>query len=123
MPVPQNRGKERSRAYRGPGGAGSGPALLELPASGCPLPVPDMPSGREWSERERERWQELWESPQAGAWDDSASGTVAALVIYESALMAGSASAWQAAEMRHAAESLGLTPRGMAALGWKIVDR
>jgi len=123
VPAHANRGKERSRAYRGPGGAGTGPVLLELPASGCALPVPELPTGREWADHERARWVELWESPQANAWDDSARGTVAALVIYESAVMAGTASAWQALEMRHAAESLGLTPRGMASLGWKILDR
>ena len=123
MPTPQNRGKKHSRAYRGPGGPVTGPALLELPASGCALPVPDLPHGRVWEPHERERWTELWESPQANAWDDSCRGTVAALVIFESEVMAGVASAWQAAEMRHAAESLGLTPRGMAALGWRIVDR
>ena len=123
MPAPRNLGKKNSRAYRGQGGAGAGPTLLELPASGCQLPVPDMPHGREWEPHEQERWTELWESPQAGAWDDSCRGTVGALVVFESAVLAGSASAWQAMEMRHAAESLGLTPKGMAALGWRIVDR
>lgn len=123
MPAPQNRGKARSRAYRGQGGAGTGPVLLELPASGCDLPVPELPPGREWADHERDRWAELWESPQATVWDESARGTVATLVVYESAILSGSASAWQAMEMRHATDALGLTPKGMAALGWKIVDR
>jgi len=55
-------------------------------------------------------------------WDETARGTVAALVIYESAIFSDSASAWQAQEARYAAESRGLTPRSMTALGWRIVE-
>lgn len=123
MPAPANRGKPNSRAYRGPGGSGSGPVLLELPASGCTLDVPPMPEGRAWAEHEQARWRELWESPQATAWDESVRGIVASLIVYEGAVWAGSAAAWQAMEMRHASDALGLTPKGMAALGWKIVNR
>ncbi len=47
---------------------------------------------------------------------------MAALIIYESALYAGTASAWQAQEMRYAAEALGLTPRALSQLGWRIVE-
>ena len=60
--------------------------------------------------------------PQATQWDDTARGTVAVLVVFESALFGGSASAWQAQECRYAAEALGLTPRALAQLGWRIVD-
>lgn len=102
----------------------SGPrsALVELSAAGCDLPVPPVPAGRDWSEHERARWTELWESPQASQWDDSVRGTVAMLVAYESAVFAGTASAWQAQEARYAAEALGLTPRALGQLGWRIVD-
>lgn len=79
-----------------------------------------MPRGREWSDLERERWVELWESPQATQWDETARGTVALLIAYESALLADAGSAWQAQEARHAATSLGLTPAALAALGWRI---
>lgn len=120
MPAPRNAAKPRSRAHRGSVGAVR--ALVELPAAGCDLPVPDMPAVREWTEHERDRWAELWGSPQATQWDESARGTVAALVIYESAIMAGSAAAWQAQEARYAAESLGLTPRALGQLGWRIVE-
>lgn len=44
------------------------------------------------------------------------------LVTYESQVFAGTASAWQAQEARYAAEALGLTPRAMAQLGWRIVE-
>ncbi|MCD4525239.1 hypothetical protein [Nocardioides sp. cx-173] len=47
---------------------------------------------------------------------------MAALVIYETAIFTDSASAWQAQEARYAAESLGLTPRAMTSLGWRIAE-
>lgn len=118
MPAPRNPSKPYSRAHRGQGRA----ALVSLPAQGCTLPVPDMPAGREWTDADRARWEELWQSPQATQWDDTARGTVALLIVYEAAILAGEASAWQAQEARHAGEALGLTPRAMAQLGWRIVD-
>lgn len=122
MPAPRNAAKPHSRAHRRPVTSGPRNALTDLPAAGCDLPVPDPPTGRDWSEAELERWRELWESPQATQWDDTARGTVAVLVTYETAIFTGAASAWQAQEARYAAESLGLTPRALAALGWRIVD-
>jgi hypothetical protein len=81
-----------------------------------------MLDGRVWSEAERARWEELWRSPQACQWDETARGTVAALVIYETAIFAGEASAWMAQECRYAAEALGLTPRALTMLGWRILE-
>lgn len=122
MPAPRNAAKPHSRANRRPVSSGPKSALVELPATGCTLPVPDLPKGRSWTASEKARWTELWESPQATQWDDTARGTVAVLVTYESAIFAGSASAWQAQEARYAAEALGLTPRALGQLGWRIVD-
>lgn len=96
--------------------------MVDLPAAGCDLPVPDLPAGREWTEHDRARWDELWQSPQAMMWDDTARGTVAVLLVYEAAILAGSASAWQAQEARYASEALGLTPKAMASLGWRITE-
>ncbi len=120
MPAPRNAAKPHSRAHRGSVGALQ--ALVSLPASGCTLPVPEMPAGREWSKDDCARWAELWQSPQATQWDETARGTVAVLVIYEAAILAGLASAWMAQEARYAAEALGLTPRALASLGWRISD-
>lgn len=122
MPAPRNAMKPHSRVNRRPVSSGSKLALTELPASGCDLPVPEIPAGRTWSTHERDRWQELWESPQATQWDDTVRGTVAVLVTYEAAILDGSAAAWQAQEARYAAEALGLTPKALVALGWRIVD-
>lgn len=120
MPTPRNAHKPRSRAHRG--SVGARVALVELPATGCDLPLPDLPNGREWTDVQRARWEELWQSPQATQWDETARGTVAALLIFESAIYAGEASAWQAQEARYAAEALGLTPRALGQLGWRIVE-
>lgn len=122
MPAPKNHAKPNSRAHRRPPQAAARAALVDLPAAGCGLPVPDMPSGREWTDDDRSRWEELWQSPQAVMWDDAARGTVAVLIVYEAAILAGSASAWQAQEARYAADALGLTPKAMAALGWRITQ-
>lgn len=120
MPAPRNANKPHSRVHRGT--VGSRQALIDLPAEGCDLPVPDMPAGREWSEIERARWVELWESPQACQWDETTRGTVATLVIFEAAVLSGTASAWMAQERRYAEEALGLTPRALGQLGWRIVE-
>jgi hypothetical protein len=120
MPAPRNATKPHSRAHRGT--VGSRQALVDLPAAGCALPVPELLAGREWTDPERARWEELWQSPQATQWDETASGTVAALVIFESAVLTGKASAWQAQEARYASEALGLTPRALAQLGWRIAE-
>lgn len=122
MPVPRNAAKPHSRAHRRPVSSGPRNALVDLPATGCTLPVPTMPAAREWTPDERARWVELWESPQATQWDDTARGTVAVLVVYESAIFTGTASAWQAQEARYASDALGLTPRALASLGWRIID-
>ncbi|MBJ8340010.1 hypothetical protein JGU71_14025 [Antrihabitans sp. YC3-6] len=76
-----------------------------------------------WSRVEKQRWKELWTSPQATQWDESAAVTVALLIAYETQLLAGEGAAWLAQEARHAGDALGLTPRAMAALGWTIGDR
>lgn len=122
MPAPRNASKPNSRAHRRPPTASARAALVDLPAEGCDLPVPPMPPGRAWSGDDRDRWEELWQSPQAIMWDDTARGTVAVLLVYESEVLAGTASAWQAQEARYAADALGLTPKAMVGLGWRIVD-
>ncbi|MGY1452660.1 phage terminase small subunit [Streptomyces sp. ICN903] len=95
--------------------------LVLLPPT-CDLPVPPLPPGREWSEAERQTWEELWTGPQANQWDDSFIPVVAMFVCHCSAILAGRASAWMAQEARHLSDRLGLTPQGMAALGWALPD-
>lgn len=122
MAPKRNLSTPNSRQYRGPSSSPSRRGLVELPRAGCTLPVPDLPPGREWSDAEAERWKDLWQSPQATQWDDAAASAVGVLVCYESKLYSDSASAWHAAEWRHAATALGLTPQSMAALGWTMEE-
>jgi hypothetical protein len=119
MPGPSaNPLKPNSRRHRG---NTRSTGLIELPAEGCTLPVPKLPSGRKWSPEERRLWRNLWGSPQATQWDDSFIPSVAAYICHATVVYEGTASAWQAQEMRHLGHQLGLTPSGMLALGWIVV--
>ena len=123
MPGPsRNVAKPNSRAHRRAPSQTARAALVSLPATGCDLPMPAMPKGRAWTLAERARWKELWSSPQACMWDESCTGICALVIVYEQAVYSGDASAWQAQELRHASEALGLTPKALAALGWAITD-
>jgi len=113
----QNRLKPNSRVNRGTQRTS---VITVLPAEGCTLPIPTIPAGRDWSEVETERWDELWQSPQATQWDDSATGQVAMLIVYEQAIFGNTGSAWMAQEARHISDALGLTPKAMVALGWTV---
>ncbi|GAA2238020.1 hypothetical protein GCM10010430_18800 [Kitasatospora cystarginea] len=86
------------------------------------LPAPELPNGRDWSAAEKEQWAALWRTSQSYVWDDSTISAVAALVVYWSAILAGTASSTQHMEYRHLLRALGLTPEGMRALGWVIAD-
>lgn len=120
MPQSRNTSKPNSRAFR----SAAAKTIVLLPAAGCDLPVPPVPAECRalWDKNQKARWRELWHSPQATQWDESCRGTVAALVTYETAILSGTASAWQAQESRYASEALGLTPRAMLALGWEIQE-
>lgn len=123
MGAPRNTTKPNSRAFRAPAPAARA-SLVQLPAEGCTLPIPDLPEPRPWSAPEKARWKELWESPQATQWDETVKGTVALLVTFESRLLdpADGGTAWVAQECRYAAEALGLTPKALTALGWVIAS-
>ncbi|WP_042389755.1 hypothetical protein [Streptacidiphilus melanogenes] len=68
-------------------------------------------------------WEELWTGPQAAMWDDSFVPAVAMFVTCCCTILSGKASAWMAQEARHLSDRLGLTPQGMAALGWALPDQ
>lgn len=106
-----------SRAHRGQGRRG----VVVLPVE-CTLPPPKLPAGRDWSREQRRLWRELWSSPQAVMWDDSYALAVAAYVVHSTAVLSGTVSAWQAQEQRHLGNELGLTARGLLALGWQLPD-
>jgi hypothetical protein len=108
-----------SRTHR-EGGKQPRADLVVLPLSGCDLPVPDMPSGREWSDAERAMWGELWASPQATQWHDAYVPLVAVYVQIVCQSLSSKATAGLAQEARHLADHLGLSPAGMHTLGWQM---
>jgi hypothetical protein len=120
MPGPRpNPAKPYSRYRAGVQGGRKG--LRVLPSE-CTLPPPKLPAGRKWAAHERALWRELWSSPQATQWDDSYGPAVAQYVVHTAAVLGGSASAWQASEARHLGDRLGLTPQGLAGLGWALSE-
>lgn len=123
MPAMRNTNTPHSRAFRGQTAA-AGRRITILPAEGCALPVPPVPAQVRgvWTAQQKRRWKELWQSPQATQWDESCAGTVALLVQYESQLLSGDGTAWVGQEARYASDALGLTPKSMNALGWRIAD-
>lgn len=94
----------------------------QLPAEGNPLPPPELPTGRAWSDAERALWEEAWGSPQSTKWDLSMCGVVALYVAALGQMLTGRLTAGLVAEVRQLAEQLGLTPEGMRRLGWEIAE-
>ncbi len=95
--------------------------LVTLPQE-CTLPAPKLPAGRAWSAAERALWRDLWSAPQASQWDDSYAAAVAQYVVHACAVVAGEAAGWQAQECRYLGDRLGLTPAGLASLGWRLSE-
>ncbi|MGW4541344.1 phage terminase small subunit [Streptomyces chartreusis] len=120
MPKPRRPESGRSRyGSRRTPGRSQPTATITLPVETA-LDPPPIPDEVEWTDAQRDRWRSLWTSPQSFMWDETAAGTVAVLITYETALLSGAASAWQAQEYRYASEALGLTPKAMQTLGWKL---
>lgn len=90
----------------------------DLPAGGFDGPVPSCPyrlgdRGRAW-------WKWAWRTPQAAAWGSSMAYVVARRAVLEDSLKDEFAVA-TLREMRELDDRLGLTPKSMAQLRWKIV--
>ncbi len=70
---------------------------------------------------EKELWRKLWRTPQAAEWERmSWDREVAQYVRHKAAAEIGSLD--DSREARQRADSLGLTPKGMKALMWVIVE-
>ncbi|MET8960956.1 hypothetical protein ABZX69_15950 [Streptomyces sp. NPDC004074] len=81
-----------------------------------------MPEGRSWSPAEQATWEMLWAEPMAVMWRDADIPLVAAYVQITHQAFAGRATAGLAAEARHMADSLGLSPAGRRSLNWALQD-
>lgn len=91
----------------------------QLPASGrkdsapsCPYDL--GPLGRKW-------WTWAWLTPQAAGWSDGDAYFVARRAAMEDLEPEETATALRR-EMREMDDRLGLSPKGLAALRWKIID-
>lgn len=93
-----------------------------LPASGRQAPAPTSPyelgtAGHTW-------WTWAWATPQACAWDDGQLYAIARRARLEDAMAAAESlteSAVITTKMDNLDVQLGLTPKGLAQLRWKIV--
>lgn len=104
-------------------------AMTQLPAEGRqgpvpqwplpPLPVDDEGLSEIWQERESGLWADLWETPQAVAWERLRwTRTVARYVRFEVRAETGDLKA--GAEARLLEDRLGLTPQAMLRLRWEV---
>lgn len=97
----------------------------ELRAGGPDRPVPAVPQGYKLRAAGKRFWEWAWHTPQACAWDDGVLFTVARRAGLEDLLCVSSSNEFSGPVFRLATElddRLGLTPKAMAQLRWKIVD-
>jgi len=96
-----------------------------LPASGRPGPAPKPPGWVKLGAKGRAWWKWAWATPQAAAWSDGDLAFLASRAQLEDEVLtaeeAGMVLRFRKS-MMEADDRLGLTPKGLAALRWKIVD-
>jgi hypothetical protein len=93
-----------------------------LPASGRDGETPPWPFGRS-TKFERERWEQVWKMPQAIMWERLSMEIPVA--IYVRSLAEASkpgAAATKTNNLLRQIDSLGISPGGLAANRWRIVD-
>lgn len=93
---------------------------VNLPKGGRGGKAPGMPKGRQWSTATRSMWRDLWKLPQAVMWDPAWPVFSDWCLLREAMLEKPMAST--SAELRMLEDRLGLNPKAMLALRWRIVD-
>lgn len=99
--------------------------VKNLPPRGRSGRSPEFPL-KQITEREREIWTQLWKLPQAVAWSMPENQWMKLLVAQYARVMAyledspGNASLYS--NLHRFGDQIGLTPAGLAALGWSIGD-
>src|SRR6266498_887302 len=114
MPMPPKFDPQRGHRGRGP---------VQLPAENRRDTAPDWPLAGHTSVAERERWVELWGTPQAVAWERLGRGCVHEVARYCRLAVScddASAPASLHAQATALADRLGLTPKAMRLLLWEI---
>lgn len=96
-----------------------------LPSTGRTTPIPKPPALYVFGDRAADWWAWAWRTPQACAWDDGSLFAVARRAQLEDQIETVERATERSAvarEMRELDDRLGLTPKGLAALRWKIID-
>jgi hypothetical protein len=98
----------------------SAPTFRILPWEGLPGIAPLWPLATKPTSRQATRYQVLWNSPQAFAWQDlgDVAPAVAMYVLMETASQDPDASASIRNQYLQLSDRLGLNPRAMKSLGW-----
>ncbi len=96
----------------------------DLPESGNPNPAPELPileGSAVWTMKSQALWFDLWNTPQSLCWGrDQLPSLERYLVLYQR-MSAGHMAAAMMASMHQLESSLGLTPKAMMALRWRVV--
>lgn len=96
-----------------------------LPVSGRSEPAPEPPKWMELGDKGLAWWSWAWSTPQACAWGPGQETFIARRASLEDVLVATDPDSARytalCREMREMEDRLGLTPKGMAALRWKII--
>lgn len=112
MPRPPAFDPVRRNARNGP---------VVLPAGGRQGDPPGWPLSTDASEAERDAWWQLWRTPQAAAWEQLGwTRTVARYCRIMVAAEQADASASLHGQVTALEDRLGLTPKAMRLLLWKI---
>jgi hypothetical protein len=94
---------------------------LDLPAEGRKGRTPPMPKMWDWSADDRQNWKQLWRLPQAAAWESAQHHEFVARLVILRRLFREEPTAPVSAEMRQLEDRLGLNPKAMMQLRWRIV--
>lgn len=93
-----------------------------LPESGNPNPAPPMPSGPDWSLKTRDLWIRLWHSPQSLMWSVDTMPLLERLMYaYEQIYETAEVQASMMAAIDRIEDKLGLNPKALVQLRWRIV--
>lgn len=98
-------------------------AWVDLPHDGRKGAAPAMPKLVDWTKDDEAFWKTLWRKPQATQWSTMVE-LVARLALLRHVMLDGGekvSTAACSAEMRQIEDRLGLSPKAMLQLRWRIV--
>lgn len=88
-------------------------------------PIPPMPKDIEWTDRAKEKWEELWTSPQSTMWTGALKTTVEQFIGLFDRFWGSrgyvDTSASVINGMTQCSDRLGLSPKAMLQLRWRVL--